>query len=93
VATGEETWVARLTPAPGSSVSDLLDMPLGLDVWERHADSLVVSASDSRLGEVERRRLARVDRLTTTAQYLARTRRSPAAEDGDRLSSPSPQQE
>ncbi|MGY1670305.1 hypothetical protein [Geodermatophilus sp. SYSU D00710] len=69
--TSEETWIARLTPGPGSNVDELLDMPLGLDVWERHADSLVVVAPDSRLGELERRRLARVDRLTTTAQYLA----------------------
>ena len=80
--TGEETWIARVTPGPGNSVADLLDMPfLGLDVWERHTDSLVVAAPDSRLSELERRRLARVDRLSTTAQYLAhRTDRPPARE-------------
>jgi hypothetical protein len=79
VGTGEETWIARLTPAPGSSVTDLLSMPLGLDVWERHTDSLVVAASDSRLSELERRRLARVDRLTTTARYLAQEQERPPA--------------
>ncbi len=76
---GEETWIARLTPAPGSSVEDLLDMPLGLDVWERHTDALVVAARDSQLTELERRRLAQVDRLTTTAQYLAQERDRPPA--------------
>ena len=76
---GEETWIARLTPAPGSSVADLLGIPLGLDVWERHTDSLVVAAPDSRLRELERRRLARVDRLTTTARYLAQERDHPPA--------------
>jgi hypothetical protein len=77
---GEETWIARLTPAPGRSVADLLGMRLGLDVWERHTNSLVVAAPDSRLSELERRRLARVDRLTTTAQYLAQERDHPPAE-------------
>jgi hypothetical protein len=79
VETGEEKWIARLTPAPGTSVTDLLELPLGLDVWERHTDSLVVAAVESRLGEVERRRLARVDRLTTTVQYLAQRRDRPPA--------------
>jgi hypothetical protein len=37
-------WVARLTPMPHGSVDALLDLPLGLDVWERHADALVVAA-------------------------------------------------
>ena len=76
---GEETWIARLTPAPSSSVEDLLSMPLGLDVWERHTDSLVVAARDSQLSELERRRLARVDRLTTTARYLAQEQDHPPA--------------
>ncbi|MBM7808257.1 uncharacterized membrane protein YebE (DUF533 family) [Geodermatophilus bullaregiensis] len=79
--TGEETWIARLTPAPGTSVADLLAMPLGLDVWERHTDSLVVAAADGDLDELERRRLARVERVTTTAQYLAQERDRPPAGD------------
>ncbi len=78
---GDEPVVARVTPETGSSVARLLGLPLGLDVWERHAEFLVVAAPDSRLGELERRRLARVDRLTTAAQYLARGR--PPADDGD----------
>jgi hypothetical protein len=65
-------WVARLTPMPGSSVEALLDMPLGLDVWERHADMLVVAASEAQLSELERRRLAQVERLSTVAEFQAR---------------------
>jgi len=41
----QERWIARLTPLPNGSVAGLLRMPLGLDVWERHADALVVAAS------------------------------------------------
>jgi hypothetical protein len=44
-------------------------MPLGVDVWERHPGFLVVAAPESRLAELERRRLARVDRLATTERY------------------------
>jgi hypothetical protein len=65
-------WVARLIPTPGSSVETLLRLPLGLDVWERQAEALVVAASEGQLAEVERRRLARVERLSTVAEYLAR---------------------
>ena len=66
---GDEPVVARVTPEAGSSVAKLLGMPLGLDVWERHADFLVVAAPESRLAELERRRLARVDRIATTERY------------------------
>lgn len=62
-------WVARLTPLPGSSVDDLLRLPLGLDVWERDEDSLVVAAGEGQLVEIERRRLAGVERMTPTAAY------------------------
>ena len=65
-------WVARLIPTLNSSVDALLQMPLGLDVWERHADALVVAASDAQLSEIERRRLAQVERLSTVAEFLAR---------------------
>jgi hypothetical protein len=48
-------------------------------VWERRAASLVVAAPEGRLGELERRGLARVDRRTTVARYLAEhTDRPPA---------------
>jgi len=68
-------WVAHLTPMPSSSVAALLNMPLGLDVWERHADALVVAASQTQLSEIERRRLVRVKRLSTVAEFLARMQR------------------
>ena len=60
----EVRWVARLTPAPSVKLADLLGMPLGLDIWERRPEELVVAASDAVLAEVERRRLARVERMS-----------------------------
>ena len=81
---GDEPVIARVTPESGSSVARLLGMPLGLDVWERHADFLVVAAPESRLAELERRRLARVDRWATAAEYVARMQeRPPTEDDGD----------
>ena len=68
----ETRWVARLTPMLQSSIEILLGLSLGLDVWERHADALVVVASDAQLSEIERRRLAQVERLSTVAEFLAR---------------------
>jgi hypothetical protein len=68
-------WVARLIPTLNSSVDALLHMPLGLDVWERHADALVVAASEAQLSELERRRLAQVERLSTVAEFQARAQR------------------
>ena len=65
----EPTWIARVHPTAGISVAALLDMSLGLDVWERRSSSLVVAAPESRLAELERRRLARVDRIATTERY------------------------
>jgi hypothetical protein len=80
----EQTWVARVTPAAGCSIATLLGLPLGLDVWERQADALVVAAPESRLAELERRRLAHVERWGTTEQYQARLRsRSADAPDDD----------
>ena len=67
----EPTWVARVIPAADRSVETLLGMPLGLDVWERHEDALLVAAPEDRLAELERRRLAHVERWCTTAQYQA----------------------
>ncbi len=75
--------VARVTPEAGSSVGKLLGMPLGLDVWERHADFLVVAAPESRLSELERRRLARVDRWATAADYMTRMQTRPPPEDDE----------
>ena len=65
----EQTWIARLTPLSGGGVPALLALPLGVDVWERHPGFLVVAAAESRLAELERRRLARVERVVTTERY------------------------
>lgn len=65
-------WIARLTPAPGSSIDILLQQPLDLDIWERHPHQLVVAATASRLREIERRQLAQVERVETVAAFLAR---------------------
>jgi hypothetical protein len=72
----EARWVARIRPVPGSSIDDFLRMSIALavDVWERHADMLVVASGESQLAEIERRGLALVERMTTLADYLARTR-------------------
>jgi hypothetical protein len=80
VTSSVDRWVARLTPAPGTSIESLLVVPLGLDVWERHPDVLVVAASEIQLSELERRRLAKVERLTTVAEFEAQARRGPTRE-------------
>ena len=46
-------------------------------MWERHADALVVAAAESRLAELERRRLADVERILPRAHYEARMREGP----------------
>ncbi len=71
----QNRWVAQLKPTASSSVESLLSLPLGLDVWERQADGLVVAASEAQLAELERRRLARVERLYTVAEFLTRAQR------------------
>jgi hypothetical protein len=65
-------WIVRLTPLPGADVERLLQMPLGLDVWERKRDPdvLVVVANESQINELERRRLARVERLYTVEEIV-----------------------
>ena len=68
----ERTWIARLTPTADSSIERLLNLPLGLDVWERHPDALVVAATENQLTELERRRLAEVERWSTREDYVAR---------------------
>jgi len=71
-ATRGKRWVARLTPAPSISAEALLAMPLDLDVWERHGDVLVVAADEAQLVELERRRLARVERVSTVSEFERR---------------------
>ena len=77
----EQTWIARLTPLNGGGVPALLALPLGVDVWERHPGFLVVAASESRLAELERRRLATVERLVTTQKYEEERRDRPTPGD------------
>ena len=64
-------WVAKLTADSAADIEALLGLSLGLDVWERHDDSLVVAASEAQLLELERRRLVRVERLATQAEFEA----------------------
>ncbi len=78
----EDVWIARLTPVTGG-VAALLATPLGLDVWERGTDHVVVRATERQLAELERRRLARVERLSTPGQYLSRMQPDTAPRDPD----------
>ena len=66
-------WIVRLTPRKGVDVESLLQMSLGLDVWERKRDPdvLVVAANESQLSELERRRLASVERLYTVEEFVS----------------------
>ena len=66
-------WVVRITPLAGRTVDDLLRIPLSLDVWEREADALVVAASEDSIAELERRRIAGVQRLRTIAELEGRS--------------------
>jgi hypothetical protein len=75
-------WVARLTADSAADIDALLGLSLGLDVWERHQASLVVAASEAQLRELERRRLVRVDRLATQAEFEARARGPHSAGEG-----------
>jgi hypothetical protein len=70
-------WVAKLTADSAADIDALLGLSLGLDVWERHSDSLVVAASEAQLLELERRRLVRVERLATQSEFEARARGGP----------------
>ena len=68
----DRRWIARLSLEPGGSVDGLLRQHLGLDVWERHSDALVVAATETQLGEIERRHLATVERIEPVMAFLAR---------------------
>jgi hypothetical protein len=72
LAAAETKWVVRLHPPPGHDVDSLLKLPFSLDVWQRDAGALVVAASEAVLNELERRKLARVDRISTVADYQRR---------------------
>ncbi len=70
--TDDTRWIARLTPVESQTIEALFEMGLPLDVWERHHDHLVVAATAAQLQEIERRQLARVVRLETVSNFLAR---------------------
>ena len=76
IAEAEARWIVRLRPAVGRTVSDILQVPLSVDVWERGADDLVAAVPESTLRELERRRLATVERICTAAEYEARAKGS-----------------
>ena len=77
-------WIVRLTPSKGVDVESLLQMSLGLDVWERrrNPDVLVVAANESQLSELERRRLASVERLYTVKEFVSEFESRPEDERG-----------
>ena len=68
VGQGAVRWLVRLTPTRGRTVADLLKVPLSLDVWQREAGALVAAASEQTIAELERRHLAKVERLRATAE-------------------------
>jgi hypothetical protein len=82
----ENFCIARLTPTAASSIDALLALPLGMDVWERRGEVLVVRASEAQLSELERRRLAHVERLSTQAEFEARAARRATRDNGGRRS-------
>ena len=65
-------WIARLTPLADESSDALLQLPLGLDVWQHHRNELIVAATADQLDDIERRRLARVERIETVTDFLLR---------------------
>lgn len=77
-------WIVRLTPRKGVDVESLLQMSLGLDVWERKRDPdvLVVAANESQLSELERRRLASVERLYKVKEFVSEFEFGPEDERG-----------
>ena len=66
-------WVARLSPVPGGDLESILQMSLGLDVWERqqNPDVLVVAADEEHISELERWRLVTVERISTVGDFEA----------------------
>ena len=69
---------------PGNDLESLLQIPLGLDVWERKRDPdvLVVAANERQLSELERRRLASVERLYTVEEFVSEFGSHPEDERG-----------
>lgn len=72
MASRKTDWIARISVPAGHTLDELLKTSLSLDVWQRETDSVVAVASDETLDELERRRLALVDRMYTVGDYLER---------------------
>jgi hypothetical protein len=68
-------WLARIAPVSPKGVTSLLELPLGLDVWQREEGALIVAARETQLRELERRRLATVERIETLDEHVDRLRR------------------
>jgi hypothetical protein len=75
VAEMETRWVVRLRAPAGRRLDDLLRLGLSIDVWQRQDDAFVAVVSDKTLRELERRRLADVERIGTTAEYEEHARK------------------
>jgi hypothetical protein len=65
-------WVARIRPTARCSIEDLLRLPVSLDIWERGEDALIAAASEADLLELERRKLAHVERICSAEDYVDR---------------------
>jgi hypothetical protein len=76
-------WIARLKPMAGTGINELLRVPLSLDVWERKGEVLVVAAEEEQLAELERRRLAQVERICTVADYKTKAQPLPESDERD----------
>ena len=65
----------RLRAPAGCRLDDLLRLGLSIDVWQRQDDAFVAVVTDKALRELERRRLADVERISTAAEYEERARK------------------
>jgi len=88
-------WIVRLTPLQGDDIERLLQMPLGLDVWERGRDPDVViaAANESQISELERRRLAHVELLYTVEEFVSEFGSRPGDQLGARNAEESDEEE
>jgi len=88
-------WIVRLTPLQGDDIERLLQMPLGLDVWERGRDPDVViaAANESQISELERRRLAHLERLYTVEEFVSEFGSRPGDQLGARNAEESDEEE
>ena len=74
--------MARLTPVPGVDVDDVLGLSLGLDVWERNDEALLVAADEKQLSELERRRIAEVEYVSAIGSATSRAEEDDESDGG-----------